>query len=230
MAETIMKCYLLNEEEVNTFDSIITVLTNDNSIVNLYAHGTKKILSKNSRNLIYGDLLEIEFFRSRNKNSFSKLKKIKSINNSKPINYWNNGLFLVNSFIINNSRYFKFTEYEKFEKKISTLDEEGSLIFSLYKIIEWSGTLINLSCCSICSDNRIKTVSINKMGYLCKKCTDSLNEYIHPTEFNKIFIELKKENIESICNFKFKKELINFLKSYIDKNVGFRIYDYLEVK
>ncbi len=230
MSETIMKCYLLDEKETNTFDSVITVLTNDNSIVSLYAYGTKKILSKNSRNLIYGDLLEIEFFRSRSKNSLSKLKKIKSINNSKPINYWDFGLLLVNTFIIENNKYFKFKEYENYINIISNLDTDESLIFSLFKIIVWSGTLINLRCCSICGDNKIKTISIGKMGYLCAKCAHSLNEYIHDTDFNKIFIDLKNENVDTLKDFKFKNQLINFLKSYIDKNVGFKIYNHLGVK
>lgn len=230
MSETIMSCYLLRQEDSNTFDSIITVLLKNNQIINLYANGTRKILSKNSRNLIYGDLLEIEFFKSRSTNSLSKLKKIKSIDNTKPINYWNDGLYVLNQFIIEHNKYFNFNLYESYITNMSNLDDESGLIYSLFKIITWSGALINLDCCSVCHSKIIKTISINKMGYLCSSCSNKYNEYIHSTSFNKMFIDLKYDNLENINEFKNKKEIINFLKSYIDKNVGFKIYNYLEVK
>lgn len=229
MSETILKCFLLKEQEYSTFDSILTLLTNRNQILMVYAQGTKKILSKNSRNLIYGDMLEIEFFQSRSYSSLSKLKKIKSIKNTKPLNYWDHNLYIINEFI-STMKYFNFNEYIEI---ISTLDkykDETGLIYVLYKIIKISKVGINLSLCSICGSNKIKTISIDKKGYICNECAIKNNEYIHETEFNRSFIKINNNDFEYVNKLPFKKQLINFLKSYINMNVGYNIFKYLEVK
>lgn len=71
--------YLIHQKNFNVYDEILTYLTEDGYIKTLYALGVKKINSKNSRSIKYGNLVEIEFFNTTNINKISKLKKIVNI-------------------------------------------------------------------------------------------------------------------------------------------------------
>lgn len=55
-------------------DEIITILTSEEILV-VYAMGVRKIKSKNRYALDYGNLINVEFFRSRLNNKMSKLKR-----------------------------------------------------------------------------------------------------------------------------------------------------------
>ena len=65
---------VINKLIQNADDEIITVLTSEEILV-FYALGVRKIKSKNRYALDYGNLINIEFFRSRLNNKMSKLKR-----------------------------------------------------------------------------------------------------------------------------------------------------------
>jgi len=75
--ETIIKGYILHKQDYKVYDEIITILTTNGSKITCISLGSKKINSKNARNLFIGSLNEFEIFKSRNENSISRLKKSK---------------------------------------------------------------------------------------------------------------------------------------------------------
>ncbi len=228
MAEQIEKCFLIDEHDYETFDSIIKVLTNKNEVVSILALGTKKILSKNGRNLKYGSLLEVEYFKARSQDSLSKLKKIKTEEDNQ-IDYKTSlPLIVLNWYISSkNQKQFNFNFYKTIIDKLKQYDEQTMLIYVLYSMIKDHGHMIHLESCRLCNSKRIKTISISKQGYLCESCAIKSNEYIHSTEFNKIFICLAKEQLDEIQDFNEKEALTKFLKSYLYHNCGIYIYDIL---
>ena len=232
MSESIEKCFLIDIKEYDIFDHIIIILNNKNEIISLYSKGTRKILSKNFRNFVYGSILEIEYFRARKKESLSKLKKIKLVSKLIDNTLQQQLPFIVLNWYISkkNYKYFSFKKYEEIISIMNSYDEQTSLIYVLYSIIVDSGNYIEINKCSICSNKKIKTTSVTWRGYLCNNCSIEKNEYIHSTEFNKIFIHLYNDDLEVLKKFNEKKELINFLKSYIYHNCGINIYDILELK
>ena len=74
MAEKIIRGYIAKIADYNVFDSIVTIVSDDDQILGCFAPGTKKILSKNARHLIVGNYNENTLFLAR-PNKLSKLKK-----------------------------------------------------------------------------------------------------------------------------------------------------------
>jgi len=77
--ETIIKGHILHKIKIQVYDEIITFLGSNGIKYTCISLGSKKINSKNARNLFIGSLNEFEFFKSRNENSISRLKKSKCI-------------------------------------------------------------------------------------------------------------------------------------------------------
>jgi DNA repair protein RecO (recombination protein O) len=75
MAETILTGYLINKVNYDVFDEIITFLIPNGKKITCISKGSKKIESKNARNLFLGALIEFEIFQSRSEDKMSKLKK-----------------------------------------------------------------------------------------------------------------------------------------------------------
>jgi DNA repair protein RecO (recombination protein O) len=75
MAESIVNGYLINRFDYKVFDEVITFITNDKRI-SCISLGSKKILSKNNKNMIYGCKSEFQFFQSTGFEKISKLKKV----------------------------------------------------------------------------------------------------------------------------------------------------------
>lgn len=81
MGLTVKKGYLIHEQDYDLFDEILTLIGNDGQRYVLFAPGVRKITSKNSRSLFYGNYLEFEFFQSRFASKVSKLKKVTTLSN-----------------------------------------------------------------------------------------------------------------------------------------------------
>lgn len=67
MSLTISNGYIIRLIDFQVFDQIVTILFEDGSKTSLISLGSKKINSKNARNLIIGNFNENEFFSARNK-------------------------------------------------------------------------------------------------------------------------------------------------------------------
>jgi DNA repair protein RecO (recombination protein O) len=75
MAETIKTGYLINKVPYKVFDEIISFIDKTGTIYNCMSLGSKRITSKNGRQLFYATPIEFEIFQSRFDNKLSKLKK-----------------------------------------------------------------------------------------------------------------------------------------------------------
>lgn len=93
------KGYLIHQRDYHLYDEILTYITEDGFIRTFYALGVKKINSKNSRAINYGNLVEIEFFSSHNIYKMSKLKKIVNISEFNLVKTQNLALILMNGLI-----------------------------------------------------------------------------------------------------------------------------------
>jgi recombinational DNA repair protein (RecF pathway) len=74
MSENIVKGYIIDRRIYKSFDEILLVLIADGQRLPMLALGTKKINSKNARNLHYGSLIEFIIFQSRTVGKMSKLR------------------------------------------------------------------------------------------------------------------------------------------------------------
>lgn len=91
------------------------------------------------------------------------------------------------------------------------------------KCLKYLGVSPNLDSCVICSDNRfIKTLSIEKGGFVCSNCYQ--NEYLFSEKFIKVirilyYVDLSKVNKIEISSST-KNELDLFINEYYDKYTG----------
>ncbi len=221
MAETILRGYLINVKDYQMFDNILTFFSNDNKVYNLLSLGSRKILSKNGRNMKFGAEIEFEFFKARNDFSLSRLKKMNLIEDSNWSMESNDVIVYLNNFLVRNNNNFTFKEYQKiielFNKKV---DEKFIWLFTLFKMIKSTGVKFHLLSCVICGYKRIKTTSIGFYGFLCNDCAIENNEYIYSDKVNEIFYLLEKKQYKKIVFFdSYDKEIaIKFLQGYLNIN------------
>jgi DNA repair protein RecO (recombination protein O) len=79
MAETILHGYLIKKIPFQTFDEIVTFITQSGQRFSCISMGSRKITSKNARNLFLGGYIEFQIYQSRSTERLSKLKKATTI-------------------------------------------------------------------------------------------------------------------------------------------------------
>ncbi|MGL5640222.1 MAG: DNA repair protein RecO [Mycoplasmoidaceae bacterium] len=218
MSETILEGYIIEIKDYQLFDNIITFFGNDNKIYNLLSLGSRKILSKNGRNMKVGALIEFEFFQARLIGNLSKLKKLNILNDVS----WEieklDIINLLNQFLVKGYNNFKFITYQKIMNMIlENRDINFISLFCLFEIIKSIGLRFELNGCAICNYNKVKTTSISFQGFLCEQCCRENNEYIYDTNVNKIFYFLNKKNYKEILKINEIDKLvaIAFMKTFI---------------
>jgi DNA repair protein RecO (recombination protein O) len=75
MSSIIVNGYLYKKCDYSNNDEIIFFISDSGEKYTCISKGSKKITSKNSRNLIIGSYTEFDFFQARNINKVSLLKK-----------------------------------------------------------------------------------------------------------------------------------------------------------
>jgi DNA repair protein RecO (recombination protein O) len=80
MSSNMINGYLINKIPYKDFDEIITFIDKKGIRYTCISFGSKKIKSKNGRNLFIGSYIEFELFLARTENKISKLKKATVIN------------------------------------------------------------------------------------------------------------------------------------------------------
>jgi DNA repair protein RecO (recombination protein O) len=75
MAESILRGYLIDKRDFAVFDEMITFITPHGKKYACLSKGSRKIESKNARNLFIGNLIEFEIFQARSEEKVSRLKK-----------------------------------------------------------------------------------------------------------------------------------------------------------
>ena len=149
MSHVITKGYLINRMEYNVFDEIITIINEHNLKFNIYCAGTKKISSKNARNLDYGNYIEFEFFYSSN--NLSKLKKALIINEMNIENKIKPSLALLNEYFYKNDFKKAFSFYQKCILYMNmNLNDYILMLYMLVHFFKINGLNISFNTCNDC--------------------------------------------------------------------------------
>lgn len=225
MSFTIVEGYLLSRNDFEIFDEIISFIASSGNIFTCIAKGTRKISSKNSRNLVFGDLLEFEFFSSRSIDKVSKLMRVKIKQKNNNISWNNYALIYLNEVIlklkISGKKLFEY--YKHLLMEISNFNNEYDMIVTaLIFLIQYSGIKIILNKCAICGSKKINNFSNIANGFVCPKCDNSYfkieldvilflyNASINNLKMNNEFkLESKKIALKILLNYIYEKNGVN---------------------
>lgn len=219
----VKKGYLVYKFNYDIFDEIIYFLTNEGEILNCFSNGSRKINSKNGRNLFYGNFIEIEFFR-KNSNKLNKLKKAvsiksldSSINNNKSLLNIN---IIFTKFRINKNKNLYILYQETLA--LIMLDKDIKNIFNYFFVkflILLNPNLEKLSC-DKCNSLNICSLSIEKKCFFCNLCFNDEDLFLFDFEMillmkfvnNKSFLEIEKNDFIANDNIykKITKKLIKY--------------------
>ena len=220
MAEKIIKGYLINTHDYNVFDSIITILNDQNEKIVCYAPGVRKISSKNGRLMQFGSFLEFEIFHSIDK--MSKLKKINLLSEL-DFEYSNFISIHIMNDLIKNNNNLKINLFDLYQRNIiNILKFKDDLIVAILLLINYLHLLeieIDFNNCQCKENMNIKTVDIESLNSMCDFCYDK--EYrINTSVFNtwKIFDLYIKNDFDS-----------NILPEVVENKVYFNIIKILSI-
>ncbi|NQZ66079.1 MAG: DNA repair protein RecO [Mycoplasmatales bacterium] len=210
---------VIKKVKLNSDDQIITILTKF-EIISFIALGTRKLNSKNSRSLDFGNYISAEIFRARLKNKLSKLKKsilIKQppILTSDTANVILEIIKLIQKIDNHSKRLFEaFLEsYEYFGDTYN----HWVKTYIIFNSLDSLGVYPQIKQCVECGRNdRINGFDFSLGGYTCAWHTkiEKSIEYLKA-------INLINESIENYIkidpelNKKIYQELIYFINDYI---------------
>ncbi len=232
MAETITNGFLIFRKEYELFDEIIGFINEHGNIFTVLALGTKKILSKNLRNLFFGCLSEFSFFASRDIDfKMGKLKKVVILENNISIST-RSPLLLFNSVIYNNKiKGLKiFNELKELIKNLVLLNEEYDdvlIIYILYKSCAFLGIKLQLNKCSKCNNRTIYSFSNDSFGFVCKNHFVDDYKILNKSLEILYLCSLKKFILANIYEKKLKKIAVRILVDYINYHAGINLFSYL---
>lgn len=223
MSLIITKGYLINRQEYNTFDEIITFINEHDLKFVCYCHGLKKINSKNARNLDYGNFIEFEFFYSPNK--ISKLKTATTINELNNENKKKLSLTVLNEYLYKN----EFKKIYAFYQQCILYMEMGinDFLLTVYifvKLFSINGLGIVFNSCNKCGEiNNELNINFNNCFSYCVNCYDQ--KYSISSQSYKLLYELfNNQDIDlyTINEFDVKelKKIIKLLNYSLYKNAG----------
>ncbi len=225
MAETIIKGYLINKINYHLNDEIITFIGVDGIKYTCISLGSKKINSKNARNLFIGSLIEFEFFKARRSDKISKLKKchiIESIDwKMEQYTPFNLLCECVNKEQSYDSILFDFYKTLLDLVKKDEYCEEEKILIILHKFCIINGISLHVDSCIECNSPILKTISFKKHGMLCNVHFDRKADKLYDLNLTKLFFYLFKNKYSELKKYHSQfKNGINLLKTYIQDNVG----------
>ncbi|BAC44131.1 DNA repair protein RecO [Malacoplasma penetrans] len=232
MSEIKTNGFLIHRQDFQLFDEVLAFINEHGNIFSVIALGTKKILSKNARNLFYGCLSEFMFFASRDiENKLGKLKKVVLLENNIDIST-RTPLLLLNAIIYKN-KIKGISVFEEVKNLGRILKEFGKefdnilIINILIKMSKYLGIKLNLNGCSHCNSKNIYSFSNDDFGFVCKdhyqsdyKISASAIELLYLVNKNKFNSAIKYEQI-------YQKISLRILTDYINYHSGFNLYNYL---
>lgn len=223
----VKKGYLVSKFDYDVFDEVISFLTNEGELINCFSNGSRKINSKNGRNLFYGCFIEFEFFR-KNSSKLNKLKKAVAIRyvDSK---IYNNGTLKKINILISKFKFLKDIKIYLLYQEILALImlEKNDIDVFNYFFIKFIGLLnpeLNQKRCFKCGANNICAFSFHNYNFLCNLCFNEEDIFLLDFEItlikkyidSSIFIELSKEELSANNNIykKIMKKLIKYKQSF----------------
>lgn len=229
MSQIITKGFLIARFDHDTFDEIITFINDYGNKFVCLAKGTKKISSKNARNLQIGNYCEFNFFLARDPNKMSRLVKVNTIKQIRwPI--YRTSFFLLNE-MANKLVYPSMKNFNFYKDLLpitinSSFNDQKAQLIILQKFCKLSGIELFVNKCILCGSNKIKTMNFNLKGLICQNCFKQNNKEFYPLNFNKLVYFLFKEKYDLIDNFSnYCQVLIKHLIIHIKNNLGINILD-----
>lgn len=230
MSLVITKGYLIKREDYDTFDEIITIINEFGNKFTCFSSGSRKINSKNSRNLNYGDYIEFEFFYSENK--LSKLKKSTAINRINNIVDGKWSLELLNDIFfkldLEGVNFFLFYQKVLFYI-IKNINDYLLYFYILIFFLKHFKIAIDFSKCFICLINKnINSIDIEECAIVCKTCFDIKKHKLISIPTLKLWFLLQNEinyNLFEISNYNIKelKKNIIIIINILYKKTGLYI-------
>ncbi len=203
--EVITKGYLIDKQDYQDFDEIITFINEYGIKFTAFSAGSRKINSKNGRNLNIGNLLEFQFFHASAPDKLSRLKKVTTTT------YLEEHLKLSYSLHILNDYYKKIEVMEQLEwfelyqhVIMNIINDANDYLLMLYiciNIYKLCGYLFRFDKCCICETTyHLLAVDIYKQSTVCSGCAKEI-KYLEST----INIWKQMQN-EDITNLKLIKD------------------------
>ena len=228
MSAQIIKGYIVKRTNYQLNDEIITILNENGQLIPFISLGSRKITSKNGRNLFLGNYCEFEVFMARIENKLSRLKKCHAITqvdwrlaNIEPFNLLCECITKTNT-----TGKINFIFWSKIFNLI--LRNEYSFkqlnLIIMQKFCILNGIDLEVNKCIVCGSKILKTISFKKHGMVCNIHYNPKIEKSYSLEETKLFHylfnnEYKKTNTFAL-NFNFA---IKLLKEYIDTNLGIKL-------
>ncbi|MCK5806911.1 MAG: DNA repair protein RecO [Mycoplasmataceae bacterium] len=200
-------------------DEIITILTSEEILV-VYAMGVRKIKSKNRYALDYGNLINVEFFRSRLNNKMSKLKRATMIKQP-PVMTSDTSLVILT--IMKYLSRIKIHSTKVFKAYIDSMQYFGEeynhqvKTYILFNILDSIGAFPQTQQCVDCGrPDRIEGFDYSLGGFLCSWHVQKPRsiEELRAIKALATSIEEYKETDPSINKYLFE-ELVDYMSKYI---------------
>ena len=228
MAETILNGYLINKIDYQVFDEVLTILGEDGNKYACLSLGSRKIMSKNSRNLFYGAKTEFQFFEARNEQKVSRFKKAVLLEEMNWDLQSDTKLFLLNeivTYIAASNTLFSFYETKLKQIKSPSEDDQTFILKLLTEFCSYIGISLHVNSCVRCNSKILSTISFKHSGMLCEDCRRQLR--VEPQELNvsKLFHLLFNKKFDEINkyydNFGYA---IKCLKNFIFDTAGIKLF------
>ena len=225
MAETILKGYLIAKTNYQDNDEIITFIDERGTKFSCLSLGSRKIESKNGRNLFLGNLCEFEIFMARSEEKVSKLKKAKVI---EPAD-WRMELYQPFNFLCeatNKSSNKRFNLFEFFSNmmkliKSNEYTEKELILITLHKYCLINGISLHVDSCVECGAKIVRTISFAKKGLVCTAHYDPKRDHLFPLPQSQLIHHLFSNHYDQLKNYSDEFDfMIKCLKQYIDDNLG----------
>ncbi len=230
MSEIITKGYLINVIDYELFDQIITFINEYGNVFSCIAIGSRKIKSKNARQLKFGALLEFDFFMSRNIDKVGRLKKVVALDNTSFSFSTNNGLIVLNQLFFKakcSGKDFYNMYLNNLELLKNNNDQNNVIIKIFFEFMLLSGIKLKLNGCSICNNRKIINFDEKEMGFVCiDHNTSQLN--ISPNVLQ-ILYAIHKNKLSLLDGYSYNDKflVIKFLMYLINSYIGINLYSLL---
>ncbi len=232
MAETILNGYLINKVDYQVFDEVLTILAEDGNKYSCLSLGSRKIMSKNSRNLFYGSKIEFQFFQARNEQKMSKFKKAILLEDSIWEMQSNKKMFVLNeiiSYIPASNTLFSYYENNLKQIKLNEEDDDTFILKLLSEFCLYIGISLEVNKCVRCSSKVLSTISFKHSGMLCENCRRDLHTNAYDIRLSKLIHLLFNKKYDSIHNYyDLFSYAIKCIKQFIFDTAGIKLFSLKE--
>ncbi len=230
MSASFINGYVINKIEYQDNDEIILILTESGKKISCISLGSRKVNSKNGRNLFVGNFCTFELFLAREKNKISKLKKcstIRQIQWSIQISNWFN--ILCECIIKSSSegkKLFYFFEFILKLYKTKKYSEKKLILILLHKFCLVEGLNLEVNKCVLCGNKIVKTISFKNMGMICNECFKKIKPQVnYSLHFSKLIFYLFNSKYSKIDEFLNEFDLaIKLILIFIKDNAGIQLF------